>query len=153
MFKVISIFITTLFISAFAQADTQTDTTVSYSSGTSVNDTADRFEEIAKNKGLTVFTRIDHQSNAAGVDLELRPTQVIIFGNPKVGTPLMQCRQSVAIDLPQKVLIHEDAEGGVWLSYNKPAYLKERHDISACDEVVAKISGVLAKLAEAATSE
>ena len=153
MFKVISLLMMTVLISNSAYAQTDARTMISYESNSSVDETADRFEEIAKGKGLNIFARIDHQSNAAAVDLELRPTQVIVFGNPKVGTPLMQCSQSVAIDLPQKVLVHEDTNGQVWLSYNKPSYLKERHAISACDEVITKISAVLAKLAEAATSQ
>ncbi|MEG3221724.1 DUF302 domain-containing protein [Vibrio gigantis] len=125
------------------------DGLIKYQSHYSVKETADRFEEIAKSKGLTLFARIDHQKNASNVDLELRPTEVIIFGNPKVGTPLMQCAQEVAIDLPQKVLVSEDANKKVWLSYNDPNYLLNRHAINGCDEVIKKISGVLSKLSEA----
>ncbi|NOH62689.1 DUF302 domain-containing protein [Vibrio sp. RE88] len=119
----------------------------------SVKETADRFEAIAKKKGLNVFARVDHQANAAGVDMELRPTELIIFGNPKVGTPLMQCAQSVAIDLPQKVLITQGEDKKVWLSYNDPNYLKERHEIKGCDKVLTKITGVLGALSKAATSQ
>ncbi|WP_201526591.1 MULTISPECIES: DUF302 domain-containing protein [Psychrobacter] len=119
----------------------------------SVKVTADRFESIAKNKGLTLFGRIDHQKNAAGVDLKLRPTEVIIFGNPKVGTPLMQSAQTVAIDLPQKVLISEDAEGVVRLTYNNPEYLKARHNIEGCDKAINNISMLISKLSTAATSK
>ncbi|MGK0411384.1 MAG: hypothetical protein ACJASB_003585 [Shewanella psychromarinicola] len=86
----------------------------------SAKETADRFETIIKDKGFTVFSRIDHQKNAAAVNLTLRLTEVIIFGNPNIGTQLMQCNQLVAIDLPQKVLISEDADNKVWLSYNNP---------------------------------
>ncbi|WP_412496508.1 DUF302 domain-containing protein [Vibrio cyclitrophicus] len=125
------------------------DGLIKYQSNYSVKETADRFESIAKSKGLTLFARIDHQKNASSVDLELRPTEVIIFGNPKVGTPLMQCQQDVAIDLPQKVLVTEDSNKKVWLSYNNPNYLMERHAINGCDEVIKKISGVLSKLSEA----
>lgn len=116
----------------------------------SVQDTANKFIEIAQDKGLNVFARVNHQENAAKVDMTLRPTEVIVFGNPKVGTPLMQCAQEVAIDLPQKVLVYEDAEGKTWLAYNNPMYLKERHNIKGCDEVLAKVSGVLSKLTGAA---
>ncbi|XNJ90815.1 DUF302 domain-containing protein [Vibrio cyclitrophicus] len=125
------------------------DGLIKYQSNYSVKETADRFESIAKSKGLTLFARIDHQKNASSVDLELRPTEVIIFGNPKVGTPLMQCQQDVAIDLPQKVLVTEDSNKKVWLSYNNPNYFMERHAINGCDEVIKKISGVLSKLSEA----
>ncbi|MGX9463396.1 DUF302 domain-containing protein [Shewanella sp. A14] len=119
----------------------------------SAKETADRFESIIKDKGFTVFTRIDHQKNAASVGLALRPTEVIIFGKPKIGTQLMQCSQLVAIDLPQKVLISEDADNNVWLSYNNPEYIKQRHNIAGCDKVINKISGVLGKLSNAATSK
>ncbi|MET2952421.1 DUF302 domain-containing protein [Vibrio harveyi] len=116
----------------------------------SVQDTANKFVQIAQGKGLNVFARVNHQENAAKVDMTLRPTEVIVFGNPKVGTPLMQCAQEVAIDLPQKVLVYEDAEGKTWLAYNNPMYLKERHGIEECDEVLTKVSGVLSKLTGAA---
>ena len=119
----------------------------------SVKETADRFESIIKGKGLTLFARIDHQKNASDVDLELRPTEVIIFGNPNVGTPLMQCAQNAAIDLPQKVLIKEDSKKRVWLLYNNPEYIKKRHNIQGCDKVMNKITAVLNKLTLAATSK
>ncbi|MEZ9245169.1 DUF302 domain-containing protein [Vibrio lentus] len=129
------------------------DGLVKYESNYSVKETADRFEDIAKSKGLTLFARVDHQKNAASVNLELRPTEVIIFGNPKVGTPLMQCAQDVAIDLPQKVMVSEDDNKKVWLTYNNPTYLMERHQIQGCDEVIKKISGVLSKLSEATVTK
>lgn len=117
----------------------------------SVPATADKLEAVLKEKGMTVMNRISHSDGAAGVDLELRPTELVIFGNPKVGTPLMQCAQSVAIDLPQTALIWEDSKGVVWLGYNDPAYLKQRHNIEGCDEVIEKVSGALAGFAKAAT--
>lgn len=135
-----------LLLSFFTDAS---DGLVRYESQYSVKETADRFESIAKKKGLTVFARIDHQKNAQGIDLTLRPTEVILFGNPKVGTPLMQCTQEVAIDLPQKVLVSQDEDNIVWLAYNNPNYLVTRHDITGCDDVVKKISGVLQGLAKA----
>ncbi|MDW1813024.1 DUF302 domain-containing protein, partial [Vibrio sp. Vb2362] len=96
------------------------------------------------------FARINHQENATKVDMTLRPTEVIVFGNPKVGTPLMICAQEVALDLPQKVLVYEDDEGKTWLAYNDPIYLKQRHHIEGCDEALNKISGVLGNLTNAA---
>lgn len=140
----------TLLLSSSVNAD---EGIVQYESNYSVKETADRFENIAQSKGLTVFARIDHQKNANSVNLELRPTEVIIFGNPKVGTPLMQCTQNVAIDLPQKVMISEDANHAVWLSYNNPDYLMKRHDIKGCDAVIEKISGVLGQLSTATVSK
>ncbi|AAZ19521.1 conserved hypothetical protein [Psychrobacter arcticus 273-4] len=119
----------------------------------SVNDTADKLASIIESKGMKVFARVDHQKNAQGVSLALRPTQVIMFGNPKAGTPLMQCEQSVAIDLPQKILISEDADKKVWLSYNDPEYLKTRHNIKGCDTVINNISKALDGVSRAAVAK
>jgi uncharacterized protein (DUF302 family) len=116
-----------------------------------VEKTADRLENVLKAKGMTVFARINHAEGARKVGKQLRPTQLVIFGNPKVGTPLMQCGQSIAIDLPQKALIWEDEKGQVWLSYNDPDYLAERHAINACGEVLAKVRQALQNFAKAAT--
>ncbi len=113
--------------------------------------TADKLESVLNNKGMTVFTRINHAEGAKKANLELRPTEVVIFGNPKVGTPLMLCSQTTALDLPQKALIWEDEKGQTWLSYNDPEYLKERHNIEGCDAVIGKVKGALAKFAGAAT--
>ena len=126
---------------------------VTLQSNHSVKDTADKLASIIESKGMTVFARVDHQKNAAGVNLELRPTQVIMFGNPKAGTPLMQCEQSVAIDLPQKILISEDADNKVWLSYNNPDYLKTRHDIQGCDTAIDNISKALSGISQAAIAK
>ncbi len=126
------------------------DGVISVASHHTVKATADRFAQIIQKKGLTLFTRINHTANAAGAGLSLRASEVVLFGNPKVGTPLMQCAPSVAIDLPQKMLIWEDSAGKVWLSYNDPEYLKSRHAMAGCDPVIEKISGVLAKLTAAA---
>lgn len=150
MNKLISLGLVLLFASFTVAAS---DGLVKYESPYSVKETADRFERIARSKGLTLFARIDHQKNASSAGLELRPTEVIILGNPKVGTPLMQCAQEVAIDLPQKVLITEDGEHKVWLAYNNPDYLKVRHNIKGCDAVINKISGVLSKLSEATVAK
>ncbi len=117
-----------------------------------VSTTLDKLESVLTSKGMNVFARIDHAQGAASVDLELRPTVVMIFGNPMVGTPLMNCAQSVAIDLPQKMLVWEDADGQVFLAYNDPAHLKARHGIEGCDPVLEKVSGALAAFAAAATT-
>ena len=141
--------ITALFLlTSLAYAD---NGLVSVKSSHEVKTTADRLENALKQKGMTVFARIDHAAGAQKVGKKLRPTELIVFGNPKVGTPLMQCRQSTAIDLPQKALIWEDEEGQVWLSYNDPNYLVERHGITGCDEIVKKIETALNNFAKAAT--
>lgn len=124
---------------------------VTVKSNHSADATADKLEAVLEEKGMTVMNRINHTAGADKAGLELRPTEVVIFGNPKVGTPLMQCAQSVAIDLPQKALIWEDSEGVVWLGYNDPEYLKQRHNIEGCDEVIEKVKGALAGFAKAAT--
>lgn len=129
------------------------DGLVTMQSAHSVNDTVDKLESVLKSKGMNIFGRVNHAAGAEKAGMELRPTQVLIFGNPKVGTPLMKCAQSVAIDLPQKALVWEDEAGEVWLAYNDPAYLAERHKISGCDEVLKKISGALNNFATAATSK
>lgn len=140
-----------LSMKAPTQYNVKNEGLVTVASPYSVKETADRFETIAKDKGLTLFSRIDHQKNAKSVNLSLRPTEVIIFGNPKAGTPLMRCTQNVAIDLPQKVLVSEDADQQVSLSYNDPEYLKARHNIVGCDKVIDNISKLLETLASAAT--
>ena len=119
----------------------------------SVQDTADKLVSIIESKGMTVFARIDHQKNAQSVDLSLRPTQVVMFGNPKAGTPLMNCEQTVAIDLPQKILISEDADKNVWLSYNNPDYLKTRHNIKGCDTELDNVSKALNAISTAAVAK
>jgi uncharacterized protein (DUF302 family) len=124
---------------------------ISVKSSHEVKATTDRLENVLNQKGMTVFIRINHAEGAQKVGKKLRPTELVIFGNPKVGTPLMQCSQSTAIDLPQKALIWEDGEGQVWLSYNDPNYLVERHGITGCAEVIKKIETALSNFAKAAT--
>ncbi|AZG36151.1 MULTISPECIES: DUF302 domain-containing protein [Shewanella] len=150
MIRNICLAVAVLFASTHAYA---LESLITVESHYSAKETADRFETIIKDKGFTVFSRIDHQKNAAAVNLALRPTEVIIFGNPNIGTQLMQCNQLVAIDLPQKVLISEDVDNKVWLSYNNPKYIKLRHNIAGCDKVINKISAALNTLSIAATSK
>jgi len=119
----------------------------------SVGETLDRFEKAVTGKGMTVFARVDHAQGAASVDLELRPTQLLIFGNPKIGTLLMQSNRTAAIDLPLKLLAWKDADGQVWIAYNDPAYLVQRHNISDRDAVVAKMRKVLGNFTATATGQ
>ena len=128
------------------------DGVVNVQSTFNVEETADRLESVLQEKGMTIFNRIKHSEAAAGVGIELRNTELIIFGNPKVGSPLMKCQQSVAIDLPQKALIWEDEGAKVWISYNDPRYLQKRHNISGCEEVISKIEKALAGIAESAAT-
>ncbi len=124
---------------------------ISIKSSHNVKGTADRLENTLREKGMTVFIRINHAEGAQKVGKKLRPTELVVFGNPKVGTPLMQCSQSVAIDLPQKALIWEDEAGHVWFSYNDPRYLAKRHGITECVNVIKKIEKALSNFAHAAT--
>jgi len=148
MKKLLPLLFLSFFITSYSHAS---EGLVSVESHHSVKETADRFTKILAEKGLTLFARIDHQKNAKSVDLELRETEVLIFGNPKVGTPLMQCEQQVAIDLPQKVLISKDADNTVWISYNNPEYMKQRHQVTECDAVFSKVANVLRALTSAAS--
>ncbi|UCB56330.1 MAG: DUF302 domain-containing protein [Thiotrichales bacterium] len=129
----------------------QSDGVIRMKSMHSVSVTVEKLESALKSKGMTIFKRVSHADGAASVGLELRPTELMIFGNPKVGTPLMQCQQLAALDLPQKALIYEDENGQVWFAYNDPQYIAERHNISGCDDVVNKISKALANFSRAAT--
>jgi len=95
----------------------------------SVPETLNRLESVLQSHGLTVFARVNHSGEAQKVGLTMRPTRLLIFGSPKAGTPLMVARPSIAIDLPLKALAWEDADGKVWLSYNSPQYLQERHGL------------------------
>ena len=116
-------------------------------------ETVDRLEADVKAKGLTVFARIDHAAGAKEVGMPLRPTELLIFGNAKGGTPLMQALQTTGIDLPLKALVWEDPGGKTWLSYNEPAWIAARHgDAASVSEVTGRLAGVLAALAKAATS-
>lgn len=126
---------------------------ITMQSNHSVSDTADKLIKIIESKGMKVFAQVDHQKNAAGVNLSLRPTQVVMFGNPKAGTPLMNCQQTIAIDLPQKMLITEDAQQRVWLSYNDPQYLKNRHNLQDCDKELANVAKALYGISQAATAK
>lgn len=123
---------------------------VNVASNHSVSATADRLEGVLREKGMTIFIRIKHSEGAQKVGVRLNPTELVVFGNPKVGAPLMQCQQTVAIDLPQKALIWRDDAGKVWISYNDPRYLEGRHNISGCEEILLKIEKALAGISAAA---
>jgi uncharacterized protein (DUF302 family) len=113
----------------------------------SVPETLRRLESVLQARSLTVFGRVDHSGEAEKVGLKMRPTQLIIFGSPKAGTALMVASPTLAIDLPLKALVWEDAGGEVWLSYNSPEYLQQRHNVP--DDLVRNIAGVGALLQKA----
>ena len=114
----------------------------------SVEDTVAKLESILQAKGIKLFAVIDHSGEAKKAGLDLRPTKVLIFGNPLAGTELMVAAPSVAIDLPLKILISEDASGTVWISYNDPAYLQARHGFPK--EMLPNIAGIAVLAARAA---
>jgi uncharacterized protein (DUF302 family) len=105
--------------------------------------TMDKFEAIVKEKGMNVFARVDHAAGAQRVNKTLRPTEVLIFGNPQGGTPFMECAQSVGVDLPLKALVWEDKDGQTWIGYNDPKYLAARHK-TECATVVEAMAKALA---------
>ncbi len=123
---------------------------VNIKSSHSVTDTANKLEKVLKSKGMTIFNRVKHSQAAKNAGIDINPTELIIFGNPKIGSKLMQCAATVAIDLPQKTLIWQDENQQVWISYNDPIYLKKRHSIEGCDVILHKVSGALSKLSGAA---
>ena len=113
---------------------------VDVSSNYSVDQTVERLKGLLRSKGITLFALIDHSGEAEKVGMKMPPTKLLIFGSPKAGTPLMLAAPSIAIDLPLKILVWEDSRGRVWLSYNSPEYLKERHDLQ--QDLVRNIAAV-----------
>ena len=126
---------------------------ITITSNHSVKETLDRLEASLRGNGVTVFARIDHAAGAASVDMTLPPTELIIFGQPQAGTPLMQAQQSIGIDLPLKMLAWQDGNGKNWLAYNDIAWLATRHGLG--EDLAPAINGIakaLAKLAETAAA-
>ena len=107
---------------------------------------------IDNNPNLKIIGELDHQNNAASVDLKLNPTRIILFGNPRLGTPLMQNAQTIGLDLPQKILVYQEEDGTVKVAYNDPLYLKNRHGVTGKEAILEKISGALNKLTEVAVT-
>ncbi len=124
---------------------------VTLESANDVDTTQSKLEAALEEAGLMLVLVIDHAENAAGAGLELLPTRLVIFGNPEAGTPLMQRARSVAIDLPQKMLVWQDEAGAVFVSYNSPYYLGARHGLTGEDERLRMMADALANLAKAAT--
>jgi uncharacterized protein (DUF302 family) len=129
-----------------------TDGLVTTKSPHSAKETMNRFEATAQQKGLKVFARIDHAAGAAAAGKTLRATEVLIFGSPQSGTPLMECAQTMGIDLPQKALVWEDAQGQVWLAVNDMSWLATRHKATSPCPAVDAVNKALAGLAAAATA-
>lgn len=147
---ILSISVSVVLLSAISSM--ASDGVIDVQSNFEVGETANRLENILKEKGMTLFNRIKHSEGASKAGIELRDTELVVFGNPKVGSPLMKCQQKIAIDLPQKALIWKDSTGVVYISYNDPMYLQKRHNVTGCDEVFAKIEKALGGITKAAAS-
>ena len=117
-----------------------------------VETTLARLEKIVTEKGFSVVARVDHAAGAARVGKTLAPSQVLIFGNPEVGTAIMEVAPGAALDLPIRVAAWEDSAGQVWLTYNAPSWLSRRHDVRERDEVIKRMRGALKKFTDAAVS-
>ncbi len=148
MRKLFFLAIVLLFLTSMAAAE---EGLVSVKSAHTVKTTADRLENALKAKGMTIFARIDHAAGAQGIGQTLRPTELLIFGNPKIGSALMQCNQMVGIDLPMKALLWQDSAGDVWLTYNDSAYLAQRYGLADCADVLKNVAAALSNFAKAAT--
>jgi uncharacterized protein (DUF302 family) len=114
----------------------------------SVDETVDRLKSMLQSQGITLFGLVDHSGEAEKVGMNMRPTKLLIFGNPKAGTPVMLAAPGIGLDLPLKILIREDGQGKVWVSYNSPAYLQERHGVPP--ELLPNIAAVEVLAARAA---
>jgi uncharacterized protein (DUF302 family) len=126
---------------------------ISLKSKSSVAETTNKLVGLLKSKGVTIFAKIDHQQGAKKVGLEMQPSKLIVFGNPQLGTRLMQCGAQAAIDLPMKALIWQDKNNQVWLSYNDMSYIMKRHNINQCAEkTLAKIAKILNQFARSAAN-
>ena len=146
-------FKTTLIVLSLAMLATSAhagDGIVSHPSTHAVKSSLDKLEAIARDNGMTIFIRIDHAAGAKSVGQTLRPTEVLIFGNPKGGTPLMQCAQGFGVDLPLRVLAWEDQAGKVWLGYRDFATLGHAYTEADCELAVKRISGKLDEMVKAA---
>jgi len=153
MLKACLLFISLLSVTFYAKALTTNSGLVRIKSAYSVSETISRLESVLKSKGMTIFNRVKHSDAAEKIGIDMRPTELLIFGNPKIGSKLMQCAQTSSIDLPLKAIAYQDQTGDIWLSYNKPSYLKLRHDIKGCDKVIAKMTNALKMFTLKATSK
>jgi len=144
------IFSITSLTGSFAVAD---NGMITKASKFSVKETLDRLENVLKKKGITIVTRWSHSDGANKNNIPLRPTELLLFGNPKLGSHMFTSNQTAGIDLPMKALAWEDEKGKVWLTYNDPAYIASRHNITDRPKIVKKMTGALNKLTGIATGE
>lgn len=142
-----------LVLPALGHADEHENGLITKKSPHSVQETVKRLKQaIGDLKPVSIMAEVDHQKNAKKVDMELRPTYLVLFGNPQLGTQLFTSNQSAGIDLPMKALVWEDGDGQVWIAYNDPEWIAERHDIDDRDDVVKKVQKALDKLTDQAVA-
>ncbi len=139
-------------VPASAPAGAQVEGMVVKPSPHSVKETLDRLEAALKEKGIQVALRWDHAARAKAVGIELRPTELLVFGNPRLGSHLFTAGQTAGIDLPMKALAWEDARGQVWLGYNDPDYIASRHHVTGRDAVLARMKAALDRLSDRAVA-
>jgi len=151
MKKNIAIVVFCFVLTTFSSANAK-DFLIKTKSPYTVKETIDRFEKNVKSKGMTIFARVDHSNGAAKVGKKLLPTELLIFGNPKIGTSFMLSEIESAIDLPMKILAWEGDQGEVWIGYSDPEILTNRHEIKGLDGLVKKIRGNLSNFVKAAVS-
>ena len=149
-YKIVQILVPIFLMGLLSVAVADDNGMISKKSNYSVTETLDRLEDVLKKKGITIALRWSHSENGKKVGIPIRPTELLIFGNPKLGTNFFTSKQTAGIDLPMKALAWEDEKGQVWLTYNDPAYIAKRHGIKDRDEVVKKMTGALDKLTSAA---
>lgn len=140
----------TFLVTSLAAAQ-QTDGLVRVRSTRDFNQTVSALDSAITANNAKIFARVDHAANARGVSLDLRPTTVFIFGNPQVGTRLMQCEQTIALDLPLRILVWEDSARAVFVGYEPPARLAERHRVRGCQEFIDRITAALSNFTASAT--
>lgn len=138
---------------AFSPAARAGDDMIVKESNRSVSATIDALQAALESKGIRIFGRVDHQANAKGVGLDLAPSTLLVFGNPKMGTPLMQANPRIGIDLPMKVLAWEGSDGKVYIGYTEPEELEDRHDIKGKREIFKKMTKALAMFTDKAAGK
>lgn len=142
-----------ILLTPMTQALAADDGLIKKKSNHSVSKTLDRLEDVLKKKGITVALRWNHAERAKGAGIPLRDTELLIFGNPKLGSHMFTANQQSGIDFPMKALAWEDKDGTVWLSYNDPAFFAKRHNITNRDEILKKMTGALNNLTNAAIAK
>ena len=147
------LFLSIMMLAPLAFAGGHTNGLITVKSNNSVKVTLDKLEAVLKKKGITIVTRWSHDAGAKKVGIELRPTELLIFGNPKLGTHMFTSNQTAGIDLPLKALAWQDAKGQVWLTYNDPQYIADRHGIKDREAIVKKMTGALKKFSAIATAK